>query len=59
MYRKDSTGPMVKTISKVFSQVYYRLMKIVLLSKLTNVDTCRVAFAREYLSVVCFHRSQS
>lgn len=59
MYRKDSTGPMVKTVSKVFSQVYYRLMKIVFLSKWTNVDTCRVAFVRECLSVVCFYRSQS
>lgn len=45
---KDATDPKVKTISKgFFGQIYCRIIKIVLLCKLTYVDTypCRAAFA--------------
>ncbi|XP_008140571.2 lactosylceramide 1,3-N-acetyl-beta-D-glucosaminyltransferase [Eptesicus fuscus] len=44
---EDATGPKVKTVAKgFFGQVYCRIMKIVLLCKLTYVDTypCRAAF---------------
>ncbi|XP_006147441.1 lactosylceramide 1,3-N-acetyl-beta-D-glucosaminyltransferase [Tupaia chinensis] len=44
---KDATDPKVKTISKgFFGQLYCRLIKIVLLCRLTYVDTypCRAAF---------------
>ena len=44
----DATDPKVKTISKgFFGQMYCRIIKIVLLCKLTYVDTypCRAAFA--------------
>lgn len=45
---RDATDPKVKTISKgFFGQMYCRIIKIVLLCKLTYVDTypCRAAFA--------------
>ncbi|NIG59559.1 lactosylceramide 1,3-N-acetyl-beta-D-glucosaminyltransferase [Pontoporia blainvillei] len=45
---KDATDPRVKLISKgFFGQIYCRIIKIVLLCKLTYVDTypCRAAFA--------------
>ncbi|XP_046514111.1 lactosylceramide 1,3-N-acetyl-beta-D-glucosaminyltransferase isoform X1 [Equus quagga] len=44
---KDATDPKVKTISKGFyGQIYCRIIKIILLCKLTYVDTypCRAAF---------------
>ncbi|XP_011801180.1 PREDICTED: lactosylceramide 1,3-N-acetyl-beta-D-glucosaminyltransferase [Colobus angolensis palliatus] len=44
---KNATDPKVKTISKgFFGQIYCRLMKIVLLCKISYVDTypCRAAF---------------
>lgn len=45
---KDATDPKVKMLSKgFFGQIYCRIIKIVLLCKLTYVDTypCRAAFA--------------
>uniref|UniRef100_A0A8C3WK67 Hexosyltransferase n=1 Tax=Catagonus wagneri TaxID=51154 RepID=A0A8C3WK67_9CETA len=45
---KDATDPKVKMISKgFFGQIYCRIIKIVLLCKLTYLDTypCRAAFA--------------
>ncbi|KAM8902282.1 lactosylceramide 1,3-N-acetyl-beta-D-glucosaminyltransferase [Lycaon pictus] len=45
---RDATDPKVKTVSRgFFGQIYCRIIKIVLLCKLTYVDTypCRAAFA--------------